>query len=170
MMPKLLKDFNVFYQGVSFMGVAKLIKLPTLKRKLEKYRGGGMPGSVSADMGLDDGFEIEHTYGGFVPEVIKDFGTAKLDGVMLRFAGAFQRDDTAEVSAVEVVIRGRHEEIEMPEGKAGGDGGETKVKTVLSYYKLIVDGQTLVEIDIPNMIEIVNGTDLYEALRPALGL
>ena len=46
------------------------------------------------------------------PRVCGERGIARHDGVMLRFAGAYQRDDTGQVDAVEVVVRGRHEEIE----------------------------------------------------------
>lgn len=168
-MPSLLKNFNVFYQGGNCAGETKTIKLPTLKRKLENWRGGGMNGSAKADMGLDDDFSMEHVYGGFKPEVFSDFGSPKLDGVMLRFVGACQRDDTGAMMSVEVVMRGRHEEIEPPEGK-GAEGGETKVKTALNYYKLTVDGKDLIEIDILNMIETINGTDLLAEHRRILGL
>lgn len=45
-----------------------------------------------------------------------------------------------------------------------------KVTTVASYYKLSVNGVDLIEIDFINMIEKYNGTDLFSALRNAIGL
>jgi P2 family phage contractile tail tube protein len=41
---------------------------------------------------------------------------------------------------------------------------------VASYYKLSVNGQDVIEIDFVNMIEKVNGNDLFAALRNAIGL
>ncbi|WP_181015454.1 phage major tail tube protein, partial [Pseudomonas amygdali] len=35
------------------------------------------------------------------------YGATRHNAVQLRFAGAYQRDDTAEVDAVAVVVRGR---------------------------------------------------------------
>lgn len=42
-----------------------------------------------------------------------------------------QRDDTGETSAVEIVVRGRHEEIDFGNQKQGDDT-ETSVKTIWS--------------------------------------
>ncbi|WP_252385024.1 phage major tail tube protein, partial [Escherichia coli] len=41
--------------------------------------------------------------------------------VPIRFAGSYQRDDTGETVAVEVVMRGRQKEIDTGEGKQGED-------------------------------------------------
>jgi hypothetical protein len=47
-LPRKLKYLNMFNDGLSYMGVVESVTLPKLTRKLEKYRGGGMPGSVSS--------------------------------------------------------------------------------------------------------------------------
>ncbi|MER1633613.1 phage major tail tube protein, partial [Proteus mirabilis] len=39
-----------------------------------------------------------------------------------------------------------------------------------TYYKLVMDGQEIIEIDIVNMVEKVDGKDLLQAQRDALGL
>ncbi|MEB1416084.1 phage major tail tube protein, partial [Xanthomonas campestris pv. campestris] len=74
----------------------------------------------------------------------------------------------AEVDAVEVVVRGRHSEIDPGTGKSGDDT-EFSVKTSASYYKLTINGTTVIEIDFVNMTEIVNGVDLLAAQRRAIG-
>ncbi|MFP1979407.1 phage major tail tube protein, partial [Lonsdalea quercina] len=76
---------------------------------------------------------------------------------------------TAEVQAVEVVLRGRHKEVDGGESKLG-ELTKTKVSTTCTYYKLTVNGEVLIEIDLLNMIEIVGGVDLMEAHRSAIGL
>jgi P2 family phage contractile tail tube protein len=167
-MPRTLKNFNVFVDGVSFMGVATEVALPKLARKMEAYRGGGMNGEVDVDLGVEK-LEVEHTYGGLVREIFQGFGLTKIDGMLLRFAGAYQRDDTGDVDAVEITVRGRHQEIDAGSAKAG-DKNELKVKSSLTYYKLAVNGQVDVEIDLVNMIEFVNGEDRLAAQRKAIGL
>lgn len=68
-LPRKLKYLNMFNDGLSYMGVVESVTLPKLTRKLEKYRGGGMPGSVSVDLGLDDdALALEWTIGG-LPDV-----------------------------------------------------------------------------------------------------
>lgn len=169
-LPKKLKHLNLFNDGTSFVGETGSVTLPKLSRKLEAWRGGGMDGSVKADLGLgDDGTQMEWTLGGLALLALRQFGAVKADAVMLRFAGSFQRDDTAEVSAVEVVVRGRHEEIDMGESKPGEDT-EHKITTTCSYYKLTVDGEVIIEIDLLGFIFIVDGEDLLAAHRTAIGL
>jgi P2 family phage contractile tail tube protein len=81
----------------------------------------------------------------------------------------FENDDTGEVNRVEIMVRGRHSEIDMGEWKPG-EGGEFKVKTSISYYKLVWDGATEIEIDVLGMVHTVGGVDLLAARRDALGI
>lgn len=167
-LPKKLKYLNLFNDGFNYMGVVSAMTLPKLTRKLEKFRGGGMNGSASIDFGLDDdALLVEWTMGGLDELVLKQWGS--VEAVPLRFTGSFQREDTGEVSALEVVMRGRHKEIDTGDFKQGEDT-ETKVSTDCTYYKLSIDGKELIEIDTINMVEKVNGVDLLAAHRKAIGL
>lgn len=169
-MPRKLKNMNLFNDANSYLGVAKSVTLPALGRKMEAYRGGGMNGPVKADLGFsDDGIQVEWTLGGLDLIVLKQFGATKADGVPLRWVGAYQQDDTGEVVAVEIVARGRHESIEMGDA-APGEDTEHKITTTCSYYKLIVDGEEVIEIDLLNFIEKVGGVDMLEPQRNALGI
>ena len=166
-LPRKLKNLNLFNDGVTYIGQVGEVTLPKLTRKMEEWRGGGMNAPIKMDQGME-AMEIEAVCGGLMRDVFLQYGIARHDGVMLRFAGAYQRDDTGRVDAVEVVVRGRHEEIEPGKAKAGDDT-EFKFKTVASYYKLMVNGETLVEIDVANMVEIVGGVDRLLEQRIAIG-
>lgn len=169
-LPRKLKNMNLFNDGNSYLAVAKSVTLPALGRKMEAYRGGGMNGPVKADLGFsDDGIKLEWKTGGLDLISLRQFGTVKASGVLLRFAGTYQQDDTEEMSAVEIVVRGRHETIEMGDAKPGDDT-EHSMTTTCSYYKLIVDGETIIEIDLLNFVEMVDGVDMLEAQRKALGI
>ncbi|EQC0804537.1 phage major tail tube protein, partial [Escherichia coli] len=104
-MPRKLKLMNVFLNGYSYQGVAKSVTLPKLTRKLENYRGAGMNGSAPVDLGLDDdALSMEWSLGGFPDSVIWElYAATGVDAVPIRFAGSYQRDDTGETVAVEVV-------------------------------------------------------------------
>ncbi|MBI5917800.1 MAG: phage major tail tube protein [Nitrosomonadales bacterium] len=167
-LPSALKNFNLFNDAKSFMGIAESIKLPKLSRKFEDFRGAGMDGEVGIDLGQEK-LEMDWDCAGINEQIFLQYGATKVDGVMLRFAGAYQRDDTAKVQAVEVVVRGRHQEIDSGEAKAG-DKGKMTIKSRLTYYKLSIDNKALVEIDLLNMIFIVNGVDLLAEQRKAIGL
>ena len=97
------------------------------------------------------------------------FAATGVDAVPIRFAGSYQRDDTGETVAVEVVMRGRQKEIDTGEGKQGEDT-ESKISVVCTYFRLTMDGKELVEIDTINMIEKVNGVDRLEQHRRNIGL
>ncbi|HII2982310.1 TPA: phage major tail tube protein [Yersinia enterocolitica] len=159
-MPRKLKYLNLFNDGLSYMGVVSSVTLPKLTRKLENYRGGGMNGSAPVDLGLDDdALSMEWTIGGLPDETIwAQYATPGASDVPLRFAGSYQRDDTGEMVAVEIVLRGRHKEIDGGDNKQG-ENSETKISTQCTYYKLTFDGKELIEIDVINMIEKVNGID-----------
>ena len=169
-LPRKLKHLNLFLDGENWIGVAEEYTPAKLAMKLEAYRGGGMPGAVHINMGLDDGaLDTEFTFGGYEAALFKKQHQAKIDGVMLRFAGSFQRDDTAQVSAVEIVQRGRIKELDGGTLKTG-DNSQQKATMVNTYYKVTVDGEELVEIDLINMIWRVGGEDLMEEHRKAIGL
>jgi P2 family phage contractile tail tube protein len=169
-MPRKLKNLNLFNDANNYVGVVKSVTLPPLGRKMEAYRGGGMNGPVKADLGFsDDGIQFEWKTGGLDLISLKQFGAVNASGVALRFSGPFQQDDTGETSTVEVVMRGRHETIEMGDAQPGEDT-EHSMTTTCSYYKLTVDGEEIIEIDLLNFIEKVNGVDMLEKQRTAMGL
>ena len=158
-LPKKLKALNLFNNGESYLGQVVEVKLPTLSRKMEEYRGGGMNGPVDIDFGQEK-IELEWKCGGMMRSVLNQYGAISHSAVQLRFAGAYQRDDSGAVDAVEFVVRGRHKEIDPGTGKSGDDT-EFAVKTSASYYKLMINGSTV--------IEIVNGVDLLAPHRRAIG-
>lgn len=166
-LPRKLKHFNLFNDGESYLGQVNEITLPKLSRKMEEYQGGGMSGPVKIDHG-QEAIELEWKCGGIMRSVLNQYGVTTHNGVMLRFAGAYQVEDSARVDAWEIVIRGRHQEIDPGKGKKGDDT-EFSVKTVCSYYKLTQNGRTVMEFDFVNMVEIVNGEDRLAAARAVIG-
>jgi P2 family phage contractile tail tube protein len=165
---KKLKAFNLFEDGNNYRGEIAEVTLPKLSRKMEAYRSGGMNGPVDVDQGQES-IMLEWTAGGIMKTTLGKYGTLKHDGVQLRFAGAYQAEDATKPDAVEIVVRGRHKEIDMGGAKPGDDTA-FKVSTTCSYYKLTINGETIIEIDLVNMVEIVNGEDLLASLRSAIGL
>jgi len=167
-LPKKLKYLNLFNAGHNYVGVVSALTLPKLTRKLENYRGGGMNGAAPIDFGLDDdALTLEWTMGGLDTLVLQQWGA--VDATPLRFAGSFQQDDTGETMAVEVVMRGRHKEVDFGEYKQGEDT-ETKVSTQCTYFKLSINGRDVIEVDTVNMVEIVNGTARLAEPRKNIGL
>lgn len=166
-LPRKLKNFNMFIDGNTFAGVASEVVLPKLTRKTEEFRAGGMNGPVQIDQGMN-GLEMEITLG-MDTQIYRGFGDPSISGRQLRWTGAYQRDDTGEVLAVEVSARGRWTEIDPGTAKAGDDA-PTKVKGALTYYKLTVAGQVEAEIDLLNFVETIGGEDRLADQRKAIGV
>lgn len=167
-LPRKLKNGLMFNDGRAYLGEFQSFTQPKLTRKMEDWRGGGMDAPVKIDLGGEP-LEAEWTLGGPMRDVYRQYGANGVADVQLRFAGAYQADDDGSVSAYEITIRGRHEEIDPGEAKIG-EGGEFKVKTAIAYYKLDVDGVTEIEIDVLGMVFVVGGVDRLAGVRAAIGL
>ncbi|OBU84532.1 phage major tail tube protein [Chromobacterium subtsugae] len=167
-LPRTLRKFNLFNDGMSFIAECLSVKLPALKMKTEDYSGAGMIGPVALLRGVEK-LELEHTYNGPIPEIIATFGADKHDAAKLRWMGSYANEATGESHAVEIVAAGRHNDLDPGDAKAG-ENGEFKVKTDLTYLKWIMDGKELIEIDIVNDVFKVAGQDRMAQHRANVGL
>jgi P2 family phage contractile tail tube protein len=167
-LPRKLKNFALFADGENYMGEVPEVTLPTLTRQMDEYRGGGMNMPIQHDFGME-GMEAEIKAAGWFEGLLATWGSPRVDAAMLRFAGALQADDTGQITACEVVLRGRFAEWDPGSSKAG-DPTEQTYKMAVAYYKLTLDGQVVLEIDAVNMIENVNGEDRMQQVRAALGV
>ncbi|MFJ2986594.1 phage major tail tube protein [Collimonas sp. NPDC087041] len=167
-MSKKLKDFNLFDSGNSYRGEVEEITLPKLSRKMEEYRAAGMTGPVSVDLG-NEAITLEWTAGGLLLDALLQYGARSHNATQLRFAGGYESDDDGTVSAVEIVVRGRHKEIDMGNAK-NGDDTKQKYTTTCSYYKLTIDNKPIYEFDFINGVEKIGGKDTNASIRRAIGL
>jgi P2 family phage contractile tail tube protein len=166
MLPSKLKNFNLFDNGNSFIHQAAEIALPKIAEKVESWRGGGMLGEVDVGLGLEK-MEMETTIGGLAIPILRRFGIVGVAAQMMRFNGAYQEDGAGIVSAAELIVRGKHVEIDPGTAKPGDDTS-WKVKSTLSYLKWTINGRVEVEIDIINNILIIDGVDRMAGIRAAL--
>lgn len=168
-LPSKLKYFNIFNDAEMYLAQAQSFTPAKLTRKTESYRGGGMTGAAQIDMGLDDAaLDISFVIGGYEKLSLKQAG-GLVDGVMLRFAGAFQRDDSDAFDSVEVYVRGRHKEFDRGTWSSG-ETNTTTISMACTYYKEVVNGEIIVEIDTINMIENIAGKDRIAKARRMIGL
>ena len=167
-LPKKLKNFALFGDGEAWVGEIPSVTLPTVTKKTEEYRAGGMHGPVEIDLGHEK-LELKLKSGGLKVALIAMLGSQAVGTNVFRFAGAYQEDAAGTVTAVEVIARGRLKEWNPNEAKAGDDN-DHDFTIALSYYKVTVDGAELLEIDVPGMVFRVADNDMYSAIRFAIGL
>ncbi|MDQ0250954.1 P2 family phage contractile tail tube protein [Sphingomonas kyeonggiensis] len=167
-LPHKLKNFTVYNAGDNYLGKVPEIELPKLALKVEQYRAAGMLGEIDIALGLEK-LEMTTKYGGLVVAVMRQFGEFGVSGIQQRFVGWYQEEELGTAITAEIVTRGMHTEIDLGTAKTG-DNTEHAVKSTLTYFKLIVNGAALIEIDMISGLFIVGGVDRSAAMRAALQL
>lgn len=165
-LPAKLKNFNVFADGVSWLGLVGEVSLPEIKVKTEEWRGGGMLGPVDVPMGYEK-LELEIKLGGLVVAAMRQFGRIGVSGAMLRYVGAYQEDVGGGILPAELVTRGMQVMFNPGTAKTAADTEQT-LKSTLSYLKWTVAGRVEIELDMLNNVAIFDGVDLMADIRSAL--
>lgn len=166
MIPKILKNFNLFIDGRGYVGKVEEVNLPKLNIKTEEFRAGGMDAPAMIDMGVEK-LEGSFTLLEYDKDVLKQFGLVGGNAVQVTLRGALQDDTT--VSAMVVKLRGMYTEMDM--GKlSAGEKGTMQCTIACRYYSLEMDGEKLIEIDIDNMTRVIGGQDKLAEVRKALGI
>ena len=166
-MPKVLKGFNLFVDGVSQYGVVVDITRPKISRQTETYT----PGGAMTEMTVVHGFEkltMEITSKGYDADMLKSM-SGSIGGKLLRYQGALQEEDGTGYQVLKGEARGRITEAD-PGSDKQGEGGEHKFTVELVYWKQSVDGEPIVEIDVIANKAVFGGIDERAGLRGALGL
>lgn len=169
MLPETLKRMAVYADGTSYLGKAEEITLPTIERATEDYRGAGMGGPVKLGVGWGElmmGIKLKE----YSASMLKLLSKGAIDGAGLRFVGAFKSDDPgASAVAIEVVARGRLDKLDLGTAKEG-DLTDMETEFPLSYFRFDRNGETLVELDYVNGVEVIAGEDVMAELRRIIGL
>lgn len=164
---QILKNYNLFVDGRGYAGNVDEVQLPNLALILEQFRGGGMDASIPLDMGME-ALELSFKLSRFSPEVLRLFGLANGSTVPLVFRGALQSADGV-VVAVVINATGRITSVTTDPVRAGEKPLQSYT-VGLTYYRYQQAGETVHEIDIPNMKRIINGVDQLAAIRAAIGV
>jgi P2 family phage contractile tail tube protein len=167
-LPRVLKNMNLLIDGSGYAGRVDEITLPVLTIKTEDHRAGGMDIPAELDMGMER-LEASMIVSDFSPEIFRSFGLLDSGGVPITVRGATQRQGDATVTPVTVNMIGGWRSLDAGAWTAGAKNPLT-INAALTYYKLTVDGEELVEIDAINMIRIINGVDQLAGQRQAIGL
>lgn len=168
MLPRTLKNFNVFVNTHSWAGVAEEVTIPKITKKTEDFRGAGMIGDVALAMGYEK-MEGEVVYAGFDVKQYRQLGVCGTSDLPVRFVGIYERQDDCSIQNVEIYTRGQATELD-PGSSKNGEKTETKITYNYSYFRLEVDGVIEVELDFINGTEKFGGSDLAAEIKKLLGL
>jgi P2 family phage contractile tail tube protein len=166
-LPKILRNFNVFLVKspggtTTYFGKATSVTLPKLVEKTEEYRPAGYMAPVEIGLGFEK-LELELTISEYSIELIKSFGFYHNTNTDLKIKGAL-KNDIGPAEACIVEVSGRIKSIDMgewtPERKT-----EMKVMLNCHQYKLTIGSEVAIEVDIPQNIQKIGGTDLMAEIN-----
>lgn len=167
MIPRVLRNFNAFVNGVGYAGRISEAELPELSVKTDEYRGGGQDIGAEIDLGMEP-MSATLKFGEYIADVLKTFG--KMDGLATRITlkGAIQRDGETAVPVV-AELHGGVKKSSLGSWKPG-EGAEHEMEMSVRYYKLTIANDLIYEIDVDNMVRNIGGTDELASIRAAIGL
>lgn len=168
MLPRTLKNFNVFIDTHSWAGVAESVTIPKITKKTDDYRGAGMIGDIALSMGYEK-LEGEVVYAGFDVKQYRQLAVCGTSDLPVRFVGLYERQDNCTTQNIEIYMRGQALELDPGDSK-NGERTEIKMSYNFTYYRMEVDGVVQVELDFINGIERFGDSDIAEQIRELLGL
>lgn len=162
----ILQSFTINVDGFGMLGSGEKCKLPKIKKKTEKYRGGGMLAPRQHVLGFEE-FEFECDLSAVFPNVIAQsaFLTAKGISFSVR---AFLDGDQNATHSLYLYMRGEVIENDFGEWEAGKKS-MMKVKVTLDALNLTIDGVEIFDIDLENGVNTWNGTDVAALVTAAIG-
>lgn len=167
MIPRVLRNFNLFVNGIGYAGRVTEAELPEFVVKTEEHRAGGMDAPAEIDMGME-ALSAKLTFAEYVADIFKSFGKMDGNAVRIQLRGALQRDGETAVALV-VELHGGFKKNGLGSWKAG-DMASNEVEMSCRYAKITLGGDELIEIDVDNMKRIVGGEDQLASIRAALGM
>lgn len=162
--PRKIRNFNVFVDGISYFGRATEAKLPQVKIQTEANCNSGQDGPFGMDMGIE-GMTAEVTFAEWDAVLLKKLGSED----RFVFRPAAQGDSRADADTIIATMSGLITAAETGDLKPG-EGAPLKLVMDLRYYRLEINGEEIMEIDLVNAKRVIGGTDQLAAQRRAMGI
>ncbi|MCD5324777.1 MULTISPECIES: phage major tail tube protein [Pontibacillus] len=167
--PEKLINYSVYREGAEWLGTAD-VELPSLEALSETLKGAGIAGEVDSPV-LGHYAAMTATLNWRTMNK-SQFKLAAQKSHALDFRGAMQVFDagsgTYEPTGVRVSIRGVPKTTGIGKFEVGATTDSSNELSV-SYLKIEVDGERIVEIDQFNYIAFIDGEDVLEKVRQILG-
>lgn len=164
MLPRVLKNFNVYVDGFGWAGRMDTITLPALNLVTEDHRAGGMDAPVGIEMGMEK-LTMSMVTADFDPTILAMLGRKD---VPITARGAVQRQG-ANVEPLIINMRGGWTGLEFGQWALGSKVQNT-MNADLDYLRIRQNDVEYCEIDVTNMVRRINGVDQLAQQRAAIGI
>lgn len=162
-----LANMSAFVNGRGYLGRVSEFNPPKLAPIVREYKAGGMGAEVAIPMGAVEKLEASFTLTGYDPDLFRQFAVVPGRLVPLRFTGAMV-DYDGTCRPIEITLRAVL--AFEPDAWKPTEASDLKINAMVHYYKLDIEGLTLIELDPVNLVATINGQDQLQAVRAALGV
>ena len=163
--PQVVNRYNLYRKGTKLVGLTGEVELPAVTMVTDTLEGAGTGGNMDIPViGLTENIQIP--FMSLTKDLFSLANPGEAEDLTLR--GAIQGTDPAtgkiSYTSIAISMRGTVKEITPGTVKSGGKM-ESSVTMTLSYYKIALDGETVLEIDKLNNVFVVNGDDVLKEVR-----
>ena len=163
--PEKINEYNAYLDGVKMIGVVPDIDLPEIGMKASEVEGAGMLGVLdSPTIGQFESIEQEIKFNVLYSDAINMLNP--LEAVNLTFRAAqqvYNKTGGYAFKGLRIVEQGRVKTFKPGKLKRA-EGMDASITLELTYIKVVVDNQTMLEIDKLNQKYVVNGTDMLAGI------
>ncbi len=164
-----VSNARVYIDGTDFVAKAEEVDLPRIKFKTADAKGLGMYGEFETVVGLDKA-EAKIKFNSVYPEFISlasDPFTTRTVIIRAPYQVESQRG-VERTASLKAEVRGKFKEFDTAKFKRA-ESAEAEATLSVIYYRLELDGQEIVEVDWMNNIYKINGVDILNNYRTAIG-
>lgn len=163
----LVNRFNIYKSGKELIGVAGELNLPEVSNLTDTMEGAGTGGNMDVPViGLIEDMEMEISFMSLCNDIFSIMDPTEATDLTLN--GAIQGTDAGTGAVgyvpVSISIRGVMKKF-APGSMKSGAKMSSSVTLGLSYYKIVMEGKTKLEIDRLNGVFVINGKDILEKVR-----
>ena len=164
-MPRSLKNFNLFVEGIGYAGRIEKFTPPPINIKTDEHLCGGFDTPVTIDLGVEK-LVGKMVFAEWSPEQIELISSVNSSTSIIAY-GALNDDVSPDVTPVSIEMRGKITQFDAGTW-AVGDKSKSKFSIVCNYLKIMTGPSVNVEIDVFNMKRLIGGVDQVEEIRAAI--
>lgn len=165
-----LTNANIYLNGKSLLGRAEEINLPDIKHKMSEHKALGLVGSMELWSGIEK-LEAKIKWNSFYSDVHKKMADPfRSMNLQVRSSlEVYNSQGRAQQQPVVVYLTGQSKNFPAGNFKQH-DNVELESNLTITYVKVVVNGEPIIEVDVLANIFKVDGTDVMAQYRANLGI
>lgn len=160
---------NIYIDGVNLLGTAEEVSAPMIKHKMSEHKALGMVGTVEFWSGIEK-MESKIKWNSFYRDVLEKAANP-FKSVQIQVRGSVEIfDSTGRSSEQPIVMNLTAQFKDFPMGNfKQHDNVELENNLNVTYAKMTMNGQEILEIDVLANVYKVNGQDVLGTYRANIG-